>query len=285
MPRKRRFLRISMLIVAAGFAIGVAGCSFRARYIFTSSADSIATPAQVDLSYEDVWFLSPDGVQLHGWFVPAKTERPLVLFFHGNAANITYRVSNLLYLHKLGLPIFIFDYRGYGASKGRSLDEGDLYLDARGALNFLKTRGWNPDRMIFFGRSLGAAVALQMALEHPPAGVILESPFTSLRDIARERSPVAYYLLGWWGIGSRFDNLGKISQLTRPLLIFYGDQDRIIPPEMSLSLFSQANEPKTLQLIAGAGHSNAFQIGSVVYSRAWINFVEQLSKVNFSTSE
>lgn len=283
MPRHRS-LRASMLIVAAGFAISLAGCSFGARYIFTTSADSIATPAQVDLSYEDVWFLSPDGVQLHGWFVPAKTNRPLVLFFHGNAANITYRVPNLLYLHNLGLPIFIFDYRGYGASKGRSLDEGDLYQDARGALSFLKTRGWTPDRMIFFGRSLGAAVALQMALEHPPAGVILESPFTSLRDIAREMTPVTYYLLGWWSIGSRFDNLGKISQLTRPLLIFYGDQDRIIPPEMSLSLFSQANEPKTLQLIAGAGHSNAFQVGSVAYSHAWLNFVEQLSKPNSSTS-
>lgn len=275
-----RFCRNPILIV--GLAFYLAGCGFGARYIFTPSADIISTPDQVGMHYEDVWFRAADGVRLHGWYIPGEADWPLVLFFHGNAANITHRVPKLQYLHGIGLPVFIFDYRGFGASKGRPLDEEDLYQDARGALEWLLRRGWNPDQMIFLGGSMGAAVALQMALENPPAGVILEAPFTSLRDIAREMTPVTYALFGWWNIGTRFDNLGKIPHLLRPLLVLHGDQDQIIPYEMSQRLFARANEPKTLALIPGARHSDAFQIDGDAYSAAWRSFIAQVFGTKFS---
>lgn len=274
-----RFLRNQVLIAFLAFLLS--GCGFGARFIFSSSADTVGTPDQAGMKYEEVWFRTPDGVRLHGWYIPAGADRPLMLIFHGNAANITHRVPNLLYLHRLGLSLFIFDYRGFGLSKGRPLDEDDLYKDARGALDYLHKRGWNSDRMIFFGHSMGAAVAMQMALENPPAGVVLEAPFTSLRDIARETAPVTYALFGWWSIGERFDNLGKIPLLTRPVLIFHGDRDGIIPSEMSLRLFSRAKEPKMLQLIAGAHHSDAFQVGGETYRRAWLNFITQVFELQF----
>jgi hypothetical protein len=279
---KCRPLRNPIFIAATWLAFLMAGCGFGSRFIFSSSADTVGTPDQVGMDYEDVWFRAADGVRLHGWYVPAEADRPLVLFFHGNAANITHRVPNLQYLHGLGLPVFIFDYRGYGTSKGRSLHEEDLYRDARGALDWLRARGWKPERMIFFGRSLGAAVALHMALESPPGGVVLEAPFTSLRDIGRETTPVIYALFGWWGIDAQFDNLKKIPLLCRPLLIFHGDRDRTIPHEMSLRLFELAREPKTLRLVPGARHSDAFAVGGEYYRQGWQVFLDQVFEPKFS---
>lgn len=252
------------------------GCGFGTRFIFSSTSDVRATPAQDGLSFKDVWFPSADGVRLHGWLVPGEKSRPLVVFFHGDAANITYRVDNIRFLHRMGLPVFIFDYRGFGASKGRALRERDLYQDARGALLWLESRGWRPHRMIFYGRSLGAAIALQAAVEHPPAGLILECPFTSLPAIAREMTPVTYALVGWWSIDARFDNLDKISRLHCPVLVIHGDKDKIIPWAMGRKLFEKAPEPKTFLSVHGAGHSNAFKVGGASYRLAWEHFLSRI---------
>lgn len=272
-----RLHRGTIVIVATLLAGLLSGCSIGVDHIFTSPADTVATPEQAGMSYEDVWFFSPDRIQLHGWLIPSQNNRPLVLFFHGNATNISFLVPNLHYLHRLGLPIFIFDYRGYGTSRGQPLDEEDFYQDARGALRFLAQRGWNPERMIYLGQSLGAAIALQMALERPPAGIVLESPFTSLRAIARKTAPLLYALFGWWHIGDRFDNLGKIPRLNRPVLIIHGKQDRVIPPAMSQRLFSRANEPKTLILLEKSGHHVISQETVAAYSRTWLEFIDRIA--------
>jgi fermentation-respiration switch protein FrsA (DUF1100 family) len=273
----------NLVIIAAIFLVSsLAGCSYWTRYIFHTSNNEVGTLTQAGIVFEDVWFHSADGLQLHGWFIPGKTDRPLVLFFHGNAANITHRVPNLRYLHSLGVPVFIFDYRGYGASQGRPFGEEDLYQDARGALDWLRKRGWKADRMIFYGRSMGAAVALHMALENLPAGVVLEAPFTSLREIARETTPILYAIWGWWSIGKRFDNLEKVSRLQRPLLIVHGEQDPIVPYDMSLRLFAKANQPKNLILISGARHSDIYQTDKERYSAAWRSFIAQFYRSEFS---
>ncbi|BCR03215.1 phospholipase [Desulfuromonas versatilis] len=274
--------RVWNLISVCLLLLALSGCGFGTRYVFYSSRDVQSTPDRAGMAYEEVWFPSADGVQLHGWYVPAESPGPLVVFFHGNAANITHRVLNLHYLHNLGLPVFIFDYRGYGASQGRPLQERDLYRDAQGALAWLRQRGWSPERMIYFGRSLGAAVALEMALKQPPAGLVLECPFTSLRDIAWEMTPFTYVLVGWWSIDARFDNLAKIARLSRPLLMVHGDRDRVIPHEMSLRLFARAPDPKSLLLVPGAGHSDAHQVGGDSYRTAWINFIDRIYKSKFS---
>jgi pimeloyl-ACP methyl ester carboxylesterase len=205
----------------------------------------------------------------------------MVLFFHGNAANITHRLPNIDYLHQLGLNVFIFDYRGFGKSNGVSLREEDLYQDARGALKWLKGSEWDSSKVIYYGRSMGATVALQMALEQPPAGIILECPFTSLHDIAMKTNPISYGLVGRWFIKDRFDNINKISSISAPVLIFHGKKDRIIPFGMSVKLFSFAKEPKTLHLVNEAGHNNCYLTGGEEYKKLWISFVGKYSNYNY----
>lgn len=266
-----RLVLISMLILL------LCGCGVGNRLIFSSSGQLLITPDQQGLIYQEVWFAADDGTRLHGWFIPGAAGRPLVLFFHGNAANISHRVDNLVYLHNLGLPVFIFDYRGFGHSEGVPRSEEDLWQDARGALAWLAGQGWLPERMIYFGRSMGAAIAIQMALERAPAGLILEAPFTSLADIAKHLTPITYALFGWWSVDASFDNSGRLGGISTPLLIMHGTRDAVVPPEMSRRLFACAPEPKTLLFIEEAGHSDAYAVSADVYRQAWLRFIAALS--------
>jgi fermentation-respiration switch protein FrsA (DUF1100 family) len=258
-------------MVLAAFTFGCDGT----RLIFSSSKDLLSTPDDMGLNYEEVWLETRDGVQLHGWLVPGKPGMPLVFFCHGNAANISHRVDNLKYFNAIGLSTFIFDYRGFGKSRGQPIREEDLYMDARSALDYLLIRGWSPSRIIYYGRSMGAAVSLQMGLESPPAVVVLECGFTSLPDIAWHTAPVSYALIGWMAIDAKFDNLNKVDKLTTPIIIFQGDQDNIVPQEMAKRLFQRANEPKALYLIPGGGHSDLFEVGGEKYKNAWIDLIRQ----------
>lgn len=264
-----RIRQISLSLIVMLLVYSPFGCD-GTRFIFSSGQDVFSTPDEAGLAYEDIWFLSRDGVQLHGWLVPGDPKMPLIFFLHGNAANISYRVENLQYFNKIGFSTFIFDYRGFGKSHGQAIREEDLYMDARGALDYLKTRGWRSARMIYYGRSMGAAVSLQMGLEFAPAVVVLECPFTSMSDIAKHKAPITYALFGWWMIDAKFDNLNKIKKLSTPVVIFQGDSDKIVPKEMAQRLLQQANEPKSLHLIAGGGHSNLYQVGGDKYKNVWI---------------
>ncbi len=129
--------------------------------------------------------------------------------------------------------------------------------------------------MIYFGRSLGAAVAVQMALETPPAGLVLESPFPSIAAMGWHHNPLLYLLLGWWALDARYDNLGKIDRVRVPLLLFQGENDVIVPPQMARRLFERAHEPKTFFLIDGAGHNDTYDKGGAAYWRAWRRFLQQ----------
>lgn len=270
--RVRRALRGAgcLLLLAV-----LAGCGLGTRFIFNSTRDTRETPAAAGLRFREVWFPSIDGVRLHGWFVPGDPGEPVVLFCHGNAANISYRVENLAFLHDLGVSTFIFDYRGYGASDGEPLHERDLYTDGRGALAWLRTQGWTDRDTVVFGRSLGSAVALEVAVEAAPAAVVLECPFTSLHDLAWKMAPWTYALFGWWGLRATFDNLGKIADLDAPLLLIHGSDDRVIPVDMSRRLFAEARPPKDLLVVPGAGHSNSFQVDPAAYREAWRELLQR----------
>ena len=244
-------------------------------YLFFPEPTLYATPEVVGLAYEEVRFPAADGVSLHGWFLPGQPGRPLVLFAHGNAGNISHRIDNLAHFRRMGLAVFIFDYRGYGHSKGKITEPGS-YEDMRGALIWLEGRGWQPRQLVYFGRSLGAAVALQLALEEPPAGLVLESAFTSVAGMGWHHQPLLYALLGWWALSSRYDNLSKIDRLRCPLLMFQGDRDRIVPPNMARQLFARAPQPKTLYLIPGAGHNNTYDVGGAPYWDQWRAFIDRL---------
>ena len=260
------------------FLLTVSGCSIMNRFVFLQKKELPATPAKYSLPYQEIWFKARDGVQLNGWFVPGAPETPLVLFFHGNAGNLYDNLEYLNLLHGSGFPIFIFDYRGYGKSQGQPLRENDLYQDARGAVSYLEGQGWRHERMIFFGQSLGSAVALQMALETPPAGLVMESSFTSMKEIGKYFSPLTYYTVGWWGIDLPFDNLTKIGQVEVPLLLIHGDRDTVAPIEMTKRLFDRAKAPKMLHIITGGGHCNVFMQDSSAYLAAWSSYLRSISE-------
>ena len=241
------------------------------RFLYFPAPAPRTTPAAAGLPFEDVTFPAADGTRLHGWFLPGAAARPLVLFCHGNAGNIGDRLDSLAFFHELGLPVFIFDYRGYGRSAGRPSEEG-TYSDARGALAWLETRGRLPQDMIYLGRSLGAGVALQLALERPPAGLVLESAFTSVAAMGRLHYPVLARLLGWL-LDADYDSLGKIARLEAPLLLVYGTADGIVPMAMGEELFARAREPKRLLRLPGKRHNDPFFAAGDVYREAWLNFL------------
>lgn len=274
-PRSKAYLPLS---IWRGLAVllpilFIYGCSLLNAYILVPKQKITSTPAKYRISYQEVWFNSSDGVQLNGWFVPGRPDLPLVLLFHGNAGNLSDNVEYLHLLHDNGFPLFIFDYRGFGKSDGQAVHEKDLYRDARGALSYLERRGWGHDRIIFFGQSLGAAVALQMALEKRPAGLVMEGSFTSMPDMVKHVSPLAYYTVGWWSIDLPLDNLDKIARAQVPLLLIHGDRDAVVPVAMSRRLFAKAGAPKMLHIVVGGGHCNAYEVAPSGYLAAWRSYL------------
>jgi fermentation-respiration switch protein FrsA (DUF1100 family) len=239
------------------------------------------TPRDAGLAYEDVWFPATDGVTLHGWLVPAPQARLTLVWFHGNAGNISHRVDNIKELHRFLdrrlLPnILIFDYRAYGQSAGNhsDLSEEATYRDADGALVYLQGRqDLARTKLVYFGRSLGAAIAVEAARRHPPAGLILETPFTSIKDMARVTLPLL-------PVGSllrtRYDSLRKIQEVRVPLLVLHGDRDDVVPYEQGRRLFEAANQPKSFYTIRGAHHNDTYIVGDRPYFDAWARFLEGL---------
>ncbi len=227
------------------------------------------------LPLEDVWLDTPDGLRLFGWFVPARTSgaSPVLLWCHGNAGNIINRLHNLVALHRIGLSVFLFDYRGYGLSTGQPTEAG-LYQDALTAYSYLaETRRMPPHRLVIFGRSLGAAVAGTVASRKPAAGLILESCFPSVAAVARE-----YYfgLPADWLLTSRFDLSAQLPAITMPLLFVHGDRDEIIPIELGKKVYEAANAPKSFYEVRGAGHNDLYVVGGRAYFRRLQEFVTQV---------
>ena len=244
-------------------------------FVFFPTAEVRYTPEDVGLAYEEVFFPTSDGHRLHGWYVPGNSDTTL-LWFHGNGGNIGYRVEELALVHaRLGVNVFIFDYRGYGKSEGSPSERG-IYRDARAALAYLQTRPefaseTGPGQIVYFGRSLGAAVAIELAADQPPAGLVLVAPFASLGEMAR----IAYPFLPLkWLLGNRYNSEARISQLHQPVLIMHGDQDEIVPLSQSEKLLKAANPPKSFQVLPGAGHNDTYSAAGNIY---WDTLSEFLS--------
>jgi len=226
--------------------------------------------ARSGLPLEDVWFQSSDGTKLFGWYVENAATSAVVLWFHGNAGNIIHRLGNLRELYRLGLSVFLFDYRGYGRSQGSPSEEG-LYQDALGAYDHLtRTRLIRPERIILFGRSLGAAVAVEVASQKLAAGLILESSFPSIEAVAK-----FHYggLPVHWLLGAEFRLIDRLPNLSLPKLIVHGDQDEIIPLELGRQVFEAAKPPKSFYVIKGADHNNTYHVGGEPYFHRFTEFI------------
>lgn len=214
----------------------------------------IAAPDYVGLTYEPVEISTTDGETLHGWFVPAPAAKGTMLFFHGNAGNISHRLEYLLMFHRLGYNTFIFDYRGYGQSSG-SPSESGTYLDAQAAWRYLtETKGIPSARIVLFGESLGGAVAAWLAMSEKPGALVLASVFTSVPDMAAKiYSFLPVRLL------SRFDynTIEYLRSVTCPVFVAHSSQDDIVPFAHGRALYQAAPEPKRFLELQG-GHNSGF---------------------------
>ena len=259
---------MARLLALVALATVTAGCreSIERRFIYYPSRPLAADPSSVGLTFRDVAFTAADGVRLHGWLIPGRTPTTL-LYSHGNGGNIGGRVAIArLLADQLGVGLFMYDYRGYGRSEGAPSEAG-LVSDALGARAALLREGVAAEHVVYFGRSLGAAVTLDLALAHPPRAVVLESPFASVSAMASTVLPGGGLLFR-----TRWDSLAKIPGLRAPLLMLHSDADETIPYAQGRALFAAAPEPKTFFTIRGAHHYD-MQATWPEYWAAWRAFL------------
>ncbi len=268
-----RLLMYSLAALALAYlAVAVYVARFQSRFIYfphEPGRELDATPADVGLVFEDVGFSAADGTQLHGWFIPG-ADGPVILFFHGNAGNISHRLESIGQLNSLGASVFIIDYRGYGRSQGKTTETG-TYDDALGAWNYLTgVRAIDPGQIVIYGRSLGGAVATWLATEVAAGGLILESTFTSVPDMARRVFPLLPTSLA----RIRYDNLARIGRVQSPILLMHSETDEIIPFSMSEKLRAAAKADITFLVMRG-GHNDAHLATGQLYLDALRNFLTQ----------
>jgi hypothetical protein len=221
-------------------------------------------PGVLGLRYQDVHLVAADGVRLHGWFVYCEGAAGTLLLLHGNGGNIGDRLLWIELLHRLGLHIFIIDYRGYGKSEGEPFEEG-LYRDAQAAYRWwAREREGRGEKLILLGESLGGAVAAHLAAAVSPAGLILQSTFTSARDMAKTMLPLG--LLAPL-LGVHFDAAQAVARVRCPKLVIHGMEDKIVPFRLGKRLFELAPPPKSFYAVPAAGHNDLPWIAGSEYGR------------------
>ena len=242
---------------------------FQSRLIFFPERDILMTPAELNLPYEDVFLHTRDGTRIHGWYVRHGQPRATVLFFHGNAGNISQRLDSVERFYRMGLSVLIIDYHGYGRSGGTPSEAGS-YQDARAAWAYLTGELKLPaQQVVVFGRSLGGAVAVWLAGESRPGALIIESTFTSVVDLGKRFYP---YLPVHWLARIRYPTLDRISQLNCPLLVIHSRDDEIIPFEHGQRLYEAARVPKEFMEISGA-HNDGYFLAGRKYIDGLQNFI------------
>ncbi len=249
-------LGIWIFITIAGAYLIFAGFLFifQSHYVYYPERVLLANPGSIRLDFKSISFETADGVKLFGWFIPSESARGVILFCHGNAGNISHRLDSIQIFHRLGLDVFIFDYRGYGQSEGKPTEHG-TYKDAEAAWRYLtEEREVNPNEIIVFGRSLGGTVASWLAQSHTPRALILESTFTSLLDIAATLYP---YLPVRLLLHFEYNTAEYLGRVNCPVLIIHSRNDEIMPFSHGWRLFEMAKEPKKFLEISGT-HNEGF---------------------------
>ena len=233
------------------------------------SREIMMTPDRIGLVYEPVQLVTDDGIKLDAWFMPREHARGVLLFFHGNAGNISHRLDSLQLFHDLGLAVLIFDYRGYGRSEGRISEQG-TYRDAEAAWRYLAEERKIPVRdIVLFGRSLGAAVAAQLATRHTPGALMIESAFTSVPDMAADIYP---FLPVRWLARFQYATGEYLASVSCPVLVVHSRDDEIIPFKHGQRLFELAKEPKQWLPIRG-GHNDGFIVSGRSYVDGFNSFL------------
>ncbi len=205
--------------------------------------------------FQAVRLESEPGLELQHWYrPPAADGGPVLVVFHGNAGHIGHRVPKFRAVLEAGFGLFLAEYRGYGGNPGKP-DEAGLTADARAVMAHLARDGIAGDRLVLYGESLGGGPAVKMAVEYPVAGLVLESPFTSVAEVAQAHY---WYLPARWLVLDTWDSAARIGELRAPLLLLHGENDRVVPVRFGRRLFEEAPEPKRALFMAGAGHNDLF---------------------------
>ncbi len=191
-----------------------------------------------------------DNIELSSWYKSAKQNQPTLLFLHGNAGNIGYRMPLIRKFIKAGFGVFLLEYRGYGGNKGSPTEQG-LYEDGQTALTFLYKKGIKPQKIILYGESLGTGIATKLAAENPIACIILQSPFTSLANLARFHYP--WSIIKPW---DKYSSIKRMKQIHAPLLVVHGKKDNIVPFTEGLAIFNEANNPKDIFVFDEKNHND-----------------------------
>jgi fermentation-respiration switch protein FrsA (DUF1100 family) len=248
--RWRRLAGVLSLPVVFYLAIVVLAMIFEKSLIFFPAKYPAGEWDPPGLDFEDAWFQAPDGTRLHGWYARRDDARAVVLFCHGNAGNVSHRAEQIQRLRRwAGVSVLCFDYRGYGRSEGGRPGEAEVLADARAARAWLAEReGIDEREIVLLGRSLGGAVAVDLAAEDGARALVLESTFSSVPDLAAHYYP---WLPVRWIMRTRLDSASKIAGYEGPLLQSHSEQDTIIPYRLGRRLFDAANEPKQFLTLPG----------------------------------
>ncbi|MDT8364622.1 MAG: alpha/beta hydrolase [Nitrosomonas sp.] len=247
---------------------------FQSSLIYFPDKVVHSTPAAWGLSHEDVTLVTTDGTTLHGWWLPHPYPRASLLFLHGNGGNIAYRLQKLQLFHQLGLSILIIDYQGYGRSEGNP-DEQGTYLNARAAWDFLiQKKGTATEKIIIYGESLGGAIAAWLTNQVQAGALIVESSFTSIRDMGKYYYP---FLPVDTITRIHYPTRDYLQTVTQPVLIIHSPTDEIVPYQMGRQLFELANPPKTFLEIQGT-HNEGFLQSGAIYTDGLNRFIGQYFK-------
>ncbi len=248
-------LRILLVLLVLSFLLIFYLKYFEKTGVFFPSRQISITPKDMGLDYEEVFLQSPDDLTIHGWFCKANQDKGTILFFHGNAGNISHRLELIRKFIEVNLNVFIIDYRGYGKSQGKTSENG-LYLDALWAYNYLvKEKNIPPKKIFLYGESLGAAVAIDLASRIPVGAVIIQGGFSSGLDMAKVIFPWVPRLLIKLIGGIKFSSDAKIKNIKAPMLFIHSKEDEVVPFSLGEKLFKLAPLPKELYVIRG-GHND-----------------------------
>jgi len=273
MKKILRFAALLFLFFFGYYVYRIADLYFhQEKYVYHPEKIWKATPASEGLPYEDLKLRSSDRVELSAWYVPSAVSKGSVIFFHGNARNMSSDLDALKMFHGFGFNVLTVDYRGYGKSQG-SPDEQGTYRDAQAAWDWLvRSKQESSDRIVICGRSLGAAIAADLALKNVPKALILEAAFSSLRDAAQELYP---YFPVKFLTRYRYNTLGKLKDIRCPILIVHSRDDELIGFHHAQRLYAAVRGKKDF-IELGGPHKGGYQPTIGKYQQGIKRFLDAL---------